>query len=262
MGLISVVINVDTRDGFQNEDTHAEHMFEGCRSEDFLIDGVLNKIKFFDGFEIETIVFVDEHNPVPQSILNKLREIADTVVVRKHTHEPNFNDFSYISALAIARGEYVCHFDQDTAAFANSKQPIIDLINMLEVHKYISYPSHWTPKAVYDDSFNYMWCSTRFFICKRETLDFTEIIKCQRDYDYFCEKYQPSRRCHWLEHILSLVANNQTFYPPIDLDNYAIFSWKNYRKGLLQQLNNIPYEEVKNFIHQKGGIQYPNDIHL
>lgn len=261
MGLISVCINVDTRDGFDGESSNAEHMFEGCRSADFIIDGVLNKKKFFEGFEIETIVFVDEHHEVPQDILNKLRQIADTVAIRKHTSEPNFNDFTYISTLALCRGDYIAHFDQDTAAFTSSPDHVKYLLGLLEQYKYVSYPSYWSPNPVHDESFNYYWCSTRSFFCKRDTLDFTEIIKCQRDYNYFVEKYKPSRVCHWLEHLLSLIAEKDVYYPPIEIQKYAIFSWGSYKRGVMNALNNMSYEQIINFIASHP-IQYPNDIHI
>jgi hypothetical protein len=259
--MISIVINCDTRKGFQEETSSAEKMFDGTRSEDFLIDGVLNKQKFFEGYETETILFIDEHEPVPQHIYEKLKAITDTLVIRKHTSEPNFNDFSYISALALARGEYVAHFDQDSAAFTATTETPAALIRLLEDYRYDSYTSYWSPGAVHDDSFNYMWCSTRFFICKRETLDFTEIIKCQRDYEYYCETYKPSRACHWAEHILAMVAGKSVYYPPMETDRYMIFCWGSYTKGTLRHLNNVPYEDVKTFVSSKGGIVYPNDVH-
>lgn len=46
MPLISIVINADTRIGFEENNTVATKMFSGCVSEDFLTDGVINKIKF------------------------------------------------------------------------------------------------------------------------------------------------------------------------------------------------------------------------
>ena len=258
--MISIVINCDTRKGFQEESTQMEKMFDGCRSEDFLIDGLLNKQKFFEGFETETILFIDEHEPVPQHIYEKLKEITTTLVIRKHTDEPNQNDFSYISALSLARGEYVAHFDQDCVAFTRDDKPILGLLRLLDDYKYVSYPSYWSPSAVHDDSFNYMWCSTRFFMCKRDTLDFTEIIKCQRNYEYYIEKYQPSRVCHWAEHILAMVAGKSVYYPPIDYANYVVFCWGRYNKGTLQKLNNMSYDEVCGYVNSKGGVHYPCDI--
>jgi hypothetical protein len=260
--MISIVINCDTRKGFQQETTVMEKMFEGCRSEDFLIDGVLNKQKFFEGFEIETILFVDEHEPVPQHIYEKLKEITDTLVIRKHTDEPSFNDFSYVSALSLARGEYIAHFDQDCAAFRKDDSVVVGMFRWLEDWKYVSYPSACSPNAVHDDSFNYKWVSTRFFMCKREAIDFTETLKCLREYEYFVEKYKPSRVCPWTEHALGLIANSNVLYPPIEYNSYMIFCWASYQKGLLRGLNNMPYDAVKDFVYIKGGIVYPNDIHL
>lgn len=263
--MVSIVINADTRAGFQENHTEATEMFKGCVSEDFLTDGLFNKIKFFDGFDKEVILFIDEHNPVPETTLSYIRSMADVVVIRKHTNENKFNDYNYLSALQLARGEIIVHFDQDCAAFTSSPEPINHLIKLLDKYDYISYPSHWTPDATHDPNYDYMWCSTRFFICKKETLDFTEIKKCLSDSDYLYSKYPASVRNPWTEHVLGLIAKhtgNGVYYPPISLDQYAIFSWASYQKGLLQWLNNISYEQVKNFINEKNGIQYPNDIRL
>ena len=252
---ISAVINVDTRPQRDNIDS----MFNGVCNLDFLIDGVKNKIKFLDGFEKEIILYVDQHLPIPYDKLLELRGIADTLVIRNHTNEPSFNDWNYIRALQMASGDIVMHFDQDCAAFSSSKESVQELIDLLEKYDYVSYPSHWTPNAVVDPTFNYRWVSTRFFICKRQTLNFAEIIKCLMDYDYFCNTYKPSRACPWTEHFLGLISNSNVFYPPIQLDKLAIFSWGSYRAGTLSFLNNMLYEDVKSFIELRG-IRYPNDL--
>lgn len=255
MPTISIVINADTRP--QNDTAHA--MFSGTSNEDYLTDGVVNKIKFFDGFDREVILFVDEHEPISEKTLNHIRGLVDTLVVRKHTSEPCFNDMNYMAALFLARGEYIAHFDQDCAAFAANPEYPQYLIDLLETWKYVSYPSHWTPNAVTDPSFNYRWASTRFFMCKKETIDFNETVKCLKDYDYFRNKYNPSRVHAWTEHILGLVADSSVYYPPIELDKGAIFCWGHYEKYILQRLNNQTYDEVKQFISQRN-IHYPCDL--
>lgn len=257
MPTISIVINCDTRP----EKTNADRMFSGVCNTDFLTDGIRNKQKFFEGFDFETIVFIDEHIPVEEKILAEIREIADTVVIREHTSEPLFNDINYFSALALARGEYIAKFDQDSAAFTSSKEPILKIINLLENVDYVSYPSHWSPRAVSDDSFNYDWASTRFFMCKRSTIDFTELIKC-RDYDYWRTTYPVSRVCPWTEHWLGSIAKFKgkgVFYPPMDIDNYCIFSWSSYSKYTLRRLNNLTYSEIRQWLNHHP-ILYPNDV--
>lgn len=256
---ISIVINCDTR-GERNQQTG---LFNGVVNLDFLTDGVFNKIAFFKGYDIETIVFIDEHNKVDEKTLSYLRSICDTVVVRKHTHEPLFNDMNYISAMGLARGKYIAKFDQDTACFTSSKQPIENMIEWLEVYDYVSYPSWWSPNPVLDDSFDHWWSSTRFFMCKRETIDFTELRWMMGDYDRCYEKYPVNRKCFWTEHWLGMLSKYKgkgVFYPPIDLQNYTIFSWGSYEKYTLRRLNELQYSEIVNFINSKGGIQYPNDV--
>lgn len=263
---ISIVINCDTR---KENDTN-QKMFQGCVDRDFLIDGVLNKKKLFDKLDFETIVFVDEHETLDVETVDKLRVISDTLVIRKHNKSfegieefSAFNDFNYLQALFMARGTYVFHFDGDVAAFAPDKAPIEEMIELLNKYKFVSYPSHWSPNPVDDASFqNKYWVSTRFFCCKRSSLDFTELIKCQLDYNYWKEKYPRPRLCHWLEHLLQDNTENCVYYPPINYDNFILFTWENYRKGLLKEMNNMDYETIKNFVLACGGIHYPNNITL
>ena len=254
---ISLVINCDTR---TPNDT-AEHTFDGCVNNDFLVDGVINKIKFFDGFDIEVIVFVDEHNAVEASVLNKLLSMCDTVATRKHTSEPNFNDRNYLRALQLAQGDIIVHFDQDSNAFAKSKESIEKFLSLLDTFDFVSYPSYWSPLPVHDETFDHTWVSTRFFMCKRSAIDFDELTKCF-DYDYWCDKYPVNRKCHWLEHWLGSIARyrkHSVYYPPLDLDNIAIFSWGTYRTGTIKMLNDMEYEQVKQWIYNHP-IHYPNDI--
>lgn len=256
MPLISVVINTDTRDKQQQDG-----LLNGAVDLDFLTDGVYNKIKFFEGFNIETIVFIDEHNPVPDKTLTYLRTICDCVVVRKHTHEHAFNDYNYLSALSLARGTYIAHFDQDIAAFASGKEPIQYMIDLLEQFKFVSYPSIWSPNAVDDPTFGgRMWASTRFFMCKRETLRFDELKICLEEPNYAYDKYgDVPRKCNWLEHFLTLTNDNSVYYPPIQTENYTIFTWERYEPFTLRRLNEMPYSEIYKW-HDTHPIFYPNNV--
>lgn len=260
MPKISVVINCDTR----NQRDEQTGLFNGTVNLDFLDSGVFNKVKFFDGFDIETIVFVDEHEPVPEKTLTYLRAIADTVVVRKHTSEEKFNDWNYVSALSLCRGEYIAHFDQDVAAFARNKEAVQELIDLLDNHSFISYPSPWSPNPVVDANYDYWWCSTRFFMCKRETLDITELGKCLRDMDYLYGKYPASVKNPWTEHILGLMAKyngNGVYYPPIDTNKRTIFTWDNYETYTLTRLNEFSYDEIFKW-HDTHPIFYPCNVRL
>lgn len=262
---ISVVINVDTRP----ENSQNKEMFNGAVSRDFLVEGVYNKVKLFEGFGKEIIVFVDEHEPIDEKTLNAMRKICDTLIIRKHNKKfedledfAAFNDFNYLQALFQARGKYIFHFDGDVAAFTESQEPIREYIELLEKYDYISYPSYWSPNPVDDASFeNNYWVSTRFFCCKRSTLDFTEIIKCQLDYDYWKEKYPRSRLCHWTEHILQSLAKNGVYYPPLNFERFILFTWENYDKYILQRLNNQTFEEVNQWVTSKS-FGYPNNLRI
>jgi len=239
-------------------------MFNGTVNHDYLYEGLLNKTIFLDGFKTEVIVHADKHLPLPVDLLEKLQNIGDVLLIRKHTDEPSFNDWNYHRALSLATGDLVMHFDQDTACFTTGKEHIEELISHLDNYKFVSYPSHWTPNAVHDPSFGHRtWASTRFFICKRETLKLDELEKCIDNPEWGYEKYGDSpRRCNWTEHYLTLINEDSCFYPPIEIDKGAIFSWGSYKSGTLKTLNDMNYKQVKEFILSHGGLTYPNDLHI
>lgn len=254
---ISIVVNLDTR----NENSNAERMFSGTVNDDYLTDGIFNKIAFFKNFSKEVIVYIDRHNEVPQQALEYLHNLCDTVIVRRHTDEVSFNCYNYLRALQMASGDIVCHIDQDTAMFNHSDYDK-ELVLHLDNHKFVSYPSHWSPKPVIDESFgNRTWASTRFFLCKRETLRFDELRAAVAEPETAYQKYGDSpRRCNWLEHFLTLTNGDDCYYPPIEPQKGLIFSWGSYEKYTLRRLNELPYEQIVEFVNSKGGIQYPNDI--
>lgn len=254
---ISLCVNVDTR---KPKDT-ADGLFSGVVNEDFLEDGIRNKQLFFNGFDLETIVFVDKHNEIPDSTLKYLHQIVDTVCVRKHTSEESFNDYNYLSALALCRGEIICHADQDTSMFTSGKEYVEELISHLDTHKFVSYPSAWSPRAIDDPTFGKRtWASTRFFLCKREAINLEELRQCIIEPEYAYNKYGDSpRRCNWLEHYLTLCNNDSCYYPPIEADKGLIFSWGKYEKYVLKRLNEYTYDELKNWVAQRG-IHYPVDV--
>lgn len=262
MPLISIVINADTRP----ERNTQEGLFAGTVNEDFITDGVFNKIKFFEGFDKEVILFVDKHQEIPAATLEYIHSICDTVVIRRHTHEEKFNDANYVSALSLCRGDIIAHFDQDVSAFTSSPASVQELINLLRQYDYVSYPSNWSPDPVHDPNYDYFWCSTRFFLCKRETLDFTEIKRCLADMDYLYGKYPASVHNPWTEHILGLHAKYNgkkkgVYYPRIEGDKLLIWTWGTYEKWTLRRLNELPYQEIIDFVNSKGGICYPCDVH-
>lgn len=260
MPYLSIVINCDTRS--QNLSFGGENL-KGVSHRDLLTDGIYNKVKFFDGFDKEVIVYIDEHEPIDEDTLRYIKTLADCVVIRKHTNEASFNCYNYVRALQMANGEIICHIDQDTNCFTSSHEPIKEMISLLDMHKFVSYPSHWSPKPVIDESFgDRTWCSTRFFMCKAETLRFDELKEIIREPEIGYTHYGDSlRRCNWLEHFLTLTNGNDCLYPPMDIERYAVFSWATYDNYILKRLNELPYPQVRQFIESKGGVQYPCDIY-
>jgi len=266
MPLISCIINVDTRP----ENDHNKEMFNGCVSRDFLYDGVKNKRNLFKGFDAEFICFLDEHEPLTEKEVAELRSVCDTLIIRKHNKRfegqenfSAFNDLNYLAAISQARGKYLFHFDADVAAFTISPDPIQEQIDLLEKYDYVSYPSLWSPNPVDDESFGgKYWVSTRYFCCKRETINISEVLKCQLDYDYWKETYPVPRLCHWTEHILSSISHHKgkgVYYPPLDVGRFILFTWENYHQYTLQRLNNQTFEEVNNWVC-KNHYHYPCNL--
>lgn len=261
MPFISICVNLDTR---PPKDT-ADGLFSGTANEDFLIDGLRGKLKAFDGFDTELIVFVDEHLPIHENILSEMRLMCQTIVIRKHTSENKFNDNNYLACLSMARGEYVVHLDSDSNIFISSPNIINYFIGLLEQFDYVSYPTLYSPNEGVHSEYDYRWASTRFFMCKRSSLDFTEIKKCLDSSEYLYDKYPASARSPWTEHVLGLIAKYNgkgVFYPPRNDNEYLIFCWGKYEQWTLRRLNELSYDEVKNYIHSKGGIQHHCEVYL
>lgn len=253
---ISLIINCDTRPA-KNQETG---LFSGTSNLDYLTEGVRNKQLYFSGYDIETIVYVDKHLDIPEKELKWLNDNCDAVIIRKHKDFPGFNDWNYIEALSMARGKYICHADQDTAMFAESPSAIQSQLDLLEAYDFVSYPSYFSPAPVHDESFDHWWASTRYFLCKRKTLDFTELRKMMEDYDYCFSQYPANRKCHFTEHWLGLLAKykgNGVIYPPFPND-YVVFSWGRYEDYIWRRLNEYTFEEVLIWL-QSHPLTLPNN---
>ena len=272
---ISLAINLDTRPGFMEQKTEQGTMLNGTRSLDFFTDGVINKVRFFEGHDIETTVFIDVHDPLPKETQDRMLEmqtngIIDNLVFNRHTEKylgeyfPKFNDLNFMNAMILTRGKYLCHMDGDMAAFIKDRNVIGEWLKWLDDGKYdfICYPSQHSPAPVVDGRFkSYWWASTRMFLCRRDIIDPTEIVNCLRDSDYLYGKYgvDGEPRTPWLEHVLGLMAGDQSrvFYPPIEPNRCMIFSWSRYYAGVFKHLNEWPYEKVVEYVDR---ISYPCDV--
>lgn len=239
-------------------------MFNGCKSLDFFTHGLENKWRFFDGFDIERIVYVDVHEPLPDVLMHMLADTCDRLVLSKHSKyyrgaEPfgPFNDVNYLHALALTRGEIVVHFDQDVAAYAKGPSHVGELLSYVTdgTFNFVSLPSPCSPDPVRDDSFGgKWWCSTRFFMCRRERIDLTALEHAIRDPQWAYETYgRPPREHGWTEHLLPLIAGYGTFYPPVDFSKLCIFPWSKYKAGTLEKLNNMEFHEITAAMYRAGG---------
>lgn len=241
---------------------HGAGSLQGVRSYDFLTDGVRNKMIFFAGYDVELIVYIDEHLPLPDAVRTEIYDIGKyycprnfQFVCQPHKRTGKYwNDQIYVNALRLATGDYVAHFDQDCAAFRRPDRLIVFQfacwLSKVEC-KFICQPT-----TMAKEDHGMWWASTRFFICKRETLDFDELERCMNE-NYRVKKYG---HCPALEHVLGRMAGeNGVLYPAANWDDYLVISWQTYCAGTLRKLNAMPYDAVRDYI-LSFGILGPNDV--
>lgn len=280
MSKISLVYNLDTRRGFLDDYTTTIVGDGGCRSVDFFTDGLLNKLEFLSPHEIELIIYVDIHEPIPDEVLEFFDEMINTdkihqLVVRPHTSErfgkvygKANNDLIYAESLSMATGDYVVHFDSDMFAYKKEGFDICQLyFGLLETYAFVSMPSIHSPNCTDKNNpifkgLGYQWASTRFFICKKETIPSLDEMKRCFDNKYLRQTYGKPAQPNCLEHILGVMAGkDKVIYPPFDLDNYIVASWASYHKGTFKQLGGLEYKKIKEYVMDTcGGIHGANDV--
>ena len=164
--LVSVVVNLDTRAGWLEDET-IEGQGQtpgkgGTRSLDYLLDGVENKRRFFHQIPIETILFIDVHEPLPSGVLEQLHQWQhegriDVLCFAKHRRYwkeqdtfGRWQDLNYLDAFQLARGTHVAHFDADVAAFARTQNVTEEWIGRLDRKEldFICYPTRHSPRPV------------------------------------------------------------------------------------------------------------------
>lgn len=269
--LISIVINADTRKGYLNDSStvgdFGQGSLQGVRSVDFLIEGVKNKMDFFRGYGRQCILYVDKHEDIPVSIIYELQALVDSyrnnskLVIKEHDRKKKrWYDYITLEALKLADGDYVVHFDNDANAFRSDNSTILEqYFEFLDTNiKYVCQPSDLSYAQ-----HQMWWASTRFFICKKETLNLSEIEKCL-DHNYLLSHYGKrnyKQPVCCLEHTLGYMAGEgNVLYPRRDDENYIVFSWARYNKGALGKLNQMPYSEVQGYIFNKCSFSGANDV--
>lgn len=261
--MISIVLNADTRPGSDSlANTTGDHgagSLQGVRSYDFLTQGPRMLRQFFAGYSIEFVLYVDEHLPLPDDVRSEIHEMVkngeiDTFICQPHERTSRrFNEKLYSHALKLATGDYVAHFDQDCAAFRNPNCDIVsqylDWLSPGGGYQFVCQPTTLTLAE-----HKMYWASTRFFICRRETLDFAKIDEAISNEGARFAKYGHAPA---LEHVLGRLGG--VYYPPANWDDYMAFSWQTYCAGTLKKLNIMPYEMVRDYI-LGFGILGPNDV--
>lgn len=271
--MISVVINADTRPGWRESvftvGDRGQGSLQGCRSIDFLFEGVRNKMDFFRGYKTQCILCIDEHETIPHSEMMEISQLVhsygneSSISIGSHDRTRfRWYDYITIEALRKAEGEYIVHFDADAnAARRRDDCNIVDsYFCWLKSNEYefICQPSDLT----YEQHKMY-WASTRFFICKRESLHLDDIESCL-DNEYLFSKYggrhySPHPCC--LEHTLGIIAGHgRVLYPPREDDQYLVWNWSRYYEGTLKWINESSYNDVRRYIVDGCGLCGPNDV--
>ncbi len=259
MALISLIINADNRIGYLNEKStvgdYGAGSLQGVRSKDLLTFGIQNKINFFKGYDIQCVVYLDVHEPLPDELLKEISEIVEPcgnnsrVVLAPHSKDKyRWNDHLYINALKYAEGAYTCHMDMDCACFKKEDFNIVEgYINLLNNgYKYICQP--WD--RIGDEMW---WASTRYFFCKTETLDLAWLENNLTT--PVMGKHTPC-----VEHLLAVKeGDGKVLYPSREDDKYIIFCWASYFSGLMKYLMEQPYEKTIKYL-QDCGLYGTHDI--
>lgn len=260
--MISVVYNCDTRPGCGTEQNatgdFGEGSLQGVRSYDFLTDGVRSLLNFFSGHTVEMILVVDEVEPLPDNVRSELHEMIkrkeiDTFICRPFEHKSRrWNEAIYSFSLKLATGDYVAHFDQDCAAFRDPNSDIVgEYMRWLDFN---GYQFVCQPTTLTLEEHKMYWASTRFFICRRETLEFAKIDEAIANEGVRFAKYGHAPA---LEHVLGRMGG--VLYPPANWDDYMVMSWQTYCASTLRKLNQMPYEAVRDYI-LSFGILGANDV--
>lgn len=274
---ISIVINGDTRPGYLDRFSKCGSG-RGCRSVDFMTTSIENKIKFFGGYDVEVTLYIDVHEPLDDQLMARIQKMFNDKKIHNLCLNHNtrlfrgqpirqWHDIMYLNALMLARGEYVAHFDADAGAFRRPGCDIVDrFINWVDTdYDYVSYPTKWSPRENETDEFDYQWASTRFFFCRRETLNYNEILRCFGDQDGYIKKTYGDKphRVNQMENTLGLIAGpGKIIFPPVEHDQYMIFTWHTYYTGTVAKLDQMPYDFVyDHMMNECGGICPPCDAH-
>jgi hypothetical protein len=98
------------------------------------------------------------------------------------------------------------------------------------------------------------WASTRFFMCKREVLDFTALEHAIREPEWFYDNYdRPPHLNPWTEQFLGIMGGYSVIYPHPNLASWAVFPWMRYKDGTLETLNALPYAVIADMLNRAGG---------
>lgn len=255
--MICVLINGDSRAGSDADVStvgdFGSGSLQGVRSFDLLTETVVMANNFFEGYSHEIILSIDEHEPLPLHVRVKLDEFIRRGELKSYSCFPRnrtrhrWNDWIYLDTFRLAPPEvdYIVHLDQDAVIFRDPNSDIVARYFkwLDEGYSYVCQPHNGGDPM--------WWASTRFFICKAATLDLDELERCLDD-GYKARKFE-GKHLPCVEHVLGAMAGEgKVLYPEPEMEDYLIVNWASYRKGLLHQLNNLPYHDVMEYIEDCG----------
>ena len=115
---IGVVVNCDTRPGYLDNETYCGKIggmgANGARSSDFIVSNVLNKRRFFRGYDIELTLYIDLHTAITPDVWGSLQTMVgngaiDNLVIAKHSDIykgrkiRQWQDINYLNALTMSK---------------------------------------------------------------------------------------------------------------------------------------------------------------
>lgn len=261
---LSHIVTADTRTGWLADSCkigeYGKVNLEGCRSVDFITEATIARQRFLESplvDEVETIICIDVHEPIPSWVYERLFEISNCYVVtdQHDRHRHRWNDYIYIHALRQATGDLVAKWDGDCIGY---RHPDFDVLTyyfdfLSNGAAYVCQQTKLIPEVE-----PMWWASTRFFLCRRETLDLDEAARCIDD-DYRRAKYGP-KHCPCLEHCLGLMCGERVIYPPEKNSDFIVWNWVQYYLNCIPKLNNMPYADILQYVHDCGDVHGASDL--
>lgn len=264
---VTQVILADTRPGWLSDSCfigeYGKQNLEGCRSIDFMTDAVIAKKWFIESELVDdsrVSLLVDEHEPITPALDELAAKVGDFVSVSNwNRSDHRWYDKIQIRALRMGietGADVIVKWDGDCIGYRREGFDFFAHALELMDKTGAAYICQSTP--LNPDEHGMKHASTRFFLCRAETLDLDKAEWLLDDFQR--AKTFPCRHLPCLEHILGAMAGDRVCYPKSDYDNWVVWSWVKYFKGTIAKLNAATYGQVLGYIEDCGGVHGASDL--